>query len=65
MTREDVKRLWAEARKDIMVECGLDTQKFALAEILGLRQVAQDILERQILTRVTKPKPQKHKTFVR
>lgn len=65
MTREDVKRLWAEARKDIMVECGLDTQKFALAEILGLRQLAQDILERQILNRPAASKPPKHKKFVR
>jgi len=65
VTSEDVQRIWKEARKEIMAECGLNKDKFSMAEIFGLRQLAQDLLEQQILNRPSKPKPPKHKKFVR
>lgn len=45
MLEKKVRRVWNAARKKIKEECNKDEKKFALAEILALRELATQILD--------------------
>lgn len=38
-----LRLVWNAARKEIKAECGKDEKKLAMAEIFGLREMAQQI----------------------
>lgn len=62
MDADSVKEIWKRAHKAIKEECGDDKAKLMWAELIGLRQIATQILS---ASAGSKPTPKKSKSFVR
>lgn len=52
MTAMEVQQLWQRIRRELVEECEPDKGKLALAEIIGLRKLAVEVLNS-----TKKPKP--------
>lgn len=44
MLANEIRLVWNAAHKEIKKECGKNDKKLALAELIGLRQIARQLL---------------------
>ncbi len=46
MLAADVQQIWNKARRELVEEYGMDKTKLMMAELLGLRMLAKDALDK-------------------
>lgn len=59
MFAENVQQLWKNAHTHILAECGTNKHKLDMAELFGLRMLAQGALERRNSVKYVPNKKQK------
>ena len=59
MLADDVRQIWNEAHTHILAECGANKHKLDMAELLGLRMLAQDALDQRNSGKYVPSKKQK------